>query len=41
VLQNADGTYVPGVTEADFEFSQKEVLAKLIELPVSDYVQNF
>jgi hypothetical protein len=41
VLQNPDGSYAQGVTELDYEFCIKEVLSKLIELPVSDYVQNF
>lgn len=37
-LQNSDGTFVEGITAADFEFCCKEVVNKLVELPVNDFV---
>jgi len=41
VLQTVEGQCIPGITEADFDFCCKEVVNKLVELPVTDYIQNF
>lgn len=41
VLQTVEGQCISGITEADFDFCCKEVVNKLVELPVTDYIQNF